>query len=348
MGNYRYKLPGQYIVVGGSGREIPGLASEGFAIAPFCSESAVGLSTGGIFTILPDWESRFPIPKNSDEDTVSSGCQTPRAESSVLAEKTEETEADSRSAYNEAIIKISSYHKIHGGKTVFARRIPTNEPIDSVKSFDALCKAFPDAFVFLFETEQSGRWIGASPELLLEKKGVELHTMALAGTRLAGSTGEWDIKNIEEQQMVVDFICDCFSCFGFSPVVGERFTKIAGPVEHLCTPISARIPDNFSDWTRFLEVLSPTPAVCGTNRRISLDFIRKLEESPREYYGGWCGPVCEGSFSLFVNLRSAKIEKEGWATLFAGGGITAQSNPDDEWTETERKASTLSRYIVYR
>lgn len=347
MGNYRYKLPGQYIIVGGSGREVPGLASEGFAVAPFCCDSDRDLPAAGIFTILPDWESRFPIPKIQDKSSDSSDS-LPAPDESTDAEITNENDAGGRSAYDNAIIEISSYHKIHGGKTVFARRIPDKGPIDSVRSFDALCRAFPNAFVFLFETERSGRWIGASPELLLEKKDGELHTMALAGTRPVGSTGKWDEKNIGEQQMVVDFICHCFSNFGLTPVVGERITKIAGPVEHLCTPISAQIPDSFSDWAGFLQALSPTPALCGTDRQVSLDFIRRLEDSPREYYGGWCGPVREGSFSLYVNLRSAKINKDGSATLFAGGGITALSKPDDEWKETERKASTLARYIVYR
>jgi isochorismate synthase len=58
------------------------------------------------------------------------------------------------------------------------------------------------------------------------------------------------------------------------------------------------------------------------------------------------GPVnIHDESHLFVNLRTMKIQGNQ-ATLFAGGGITEDSNPVKEWYETEMKSQTLLRVIL--
>lgn len=330
MASYRYHLPGCNYIIEGQGFEYARLGQTGFAIAPFIP-AAPNDESAGIVTIDCKSEKRLPIPAEPN---------FPKRPSDTF---TEEKPTDE---YLAKIRKIVKYHKEHGGKTVFSRRIFIHKQIDSVNSFYNLCRAFPDAFVFLFETECYGTWIGASPELLLRKEGNLLSTMALAGTRPTGSLGEWDLKNIEEQRMVSDFICGKMEDFGLQPLADKTFTKPAGPVEHICTAIRAEAlpPLNI---VKLLKSLSPTPALCGSDREVSLKFIDSMEESPRELYGGWCGPVSDGNLNLFVNLRSAKILKDYNAILFSGGGITGRSIPEDEWSETERKAMTLKRNLSF-
>ncbi len=238
------------------------------------------------------------------------------------------------------------------GKTVASRTIRIDAHIDIDGTFDNLCTAYPDAFVFLFSTSLTGTWIGASPELLLRKDRDFLSTMALAGTRpVALQEKEWDEKNLDEQAMVTDFIIDTLSRHCGTVTAGKKFTKKAGQIEHICTPISAYMPpsdlaeeyeDSYTNRLRqLLTELSPTPAVCGSDRIQSLELIKRYEKFPREMYGGFCGPNdIEGTTAFFVNLRSAKVSKEA-AAIYAGCGITPLSHPEKEWLETELKSKTI-------
>ena len=54
-----------------------------------------------------------------------------------------------------------------------------------------------------------------------------------------------------------------------------------------------------------------------------------------------------GNISLYVNLRSLRIEKEHY-TLYVGGGIMPDSDPDDEWQETEMKSLTIRDALTKR
>ncbi|MDN3691954.1 chorismate-binding protein [Chryseobacterium tructae] len=53
----------------------------------------------------------------------------------------------------------------------------------------------------------------------------------------------------------------------------------------------------------------------------------------------------EESILYFVNLRCARLYKDS-VHVFVGGGITAQSNPKKEWTETELKSEAILKNLV--
>lgn len=217
--------------------------------------------------------------------------------------------------------------------------------------FIELCEAYPLTFAFLVSSEISGTWVGASPELLCKVRGNVLTTMALAGTRSTGSSSEWDKKNREEQAIVAKTVVSTLRKYCESVDVSSTYTKEAGPVEHLCCDITARLPecDNINNKHEVIRTLitdlSPTPALCGFPRKEALLDIQFTEKFQRGYYGGYLGVVSDnGDIDLYVNLRSMRMS-ENKAALFAGGGIMADSDPDSEWEETERKASTLSKFL---
>lgn len=228
------------------------------------------------------------------------------------------------------------------GKTVAARTIRIDRHIDIPATFDALCASYPDAFVFAFSTSETGTWIGASPELLLNVVGNKISTMALAGTRPAFSNEEWDEKNIEEQQLVTDFIGNNLEKNCKNVVISPTITKTAGAVEHLCTPITAELSSEENAVIKdILTDLSPTPAVCGSDRKASKKLIAKLEKFPREMYGGFCGSNgIDGKSAFYVILRCAKCSLDA-VCVYAGGGILASSDPESEWKETELKSTTI-------
>jgi isochorismate synthase len=95
-----------------------------------------------------------------------------------------------------------------------------------------------------------------------------------------------------------------------------------------------------------LNLLHPTSAVCGMPLEPSMQFLREHEGYDRRYYAGYLGPVNIGQdIELFVNLRCMQIAGTK-AVLFAGAGVTIDSIPDKEWSETEMKFNTLLNVIL--
>ena len=91
--------------------------------------------------------------------------------------------------------------------------------------------------------------------------------------------------------------------------------------------------------------MHPTPAVGGLPSKSALEFIHKCENYDRSFYTGFLGPFKKAiNLDLFVNLRCGKI-KDDLLTVYAGAGITAQSDPIKEWEEICRKATTFLSVI---
>lgn len=246
-------------------------------------------------------------------------------------------------------------------KVVAARTKVVDSPKNVMEIFHSLVEAYPDACVFLFSTSVSGTWIGASPELLCsiinphaaegryeDKEVWHFNTVSLAGTRPAGTQEPWDEKNIIEQAMVTDFIISTLQSLGIEAVKESTTTRRAGKIEHILTPIHAVLPDSYRricsqpPVESIISALSPTPALCGHPRHETMDFLIRNESFDRDFYGGFIGFITPASAEVFVNLRSGRCLPGGKGLLlYAGGGITADSIPEREWEETERKISTI-------
>jgi len=223
-------------------------------------------------------------------------------------------------------------------KLVFSRQYLQEMASFSIGTFlKKLRSSYPTSFIYALNSERFGLWLGASPELLLERRKDQYKTTSLAGTRALGK-GEWTIKEIEEQQMVTDFIIEVLNekeCQNID--VSGPETVGAGPVEHLKTSITFQ---STSSVLELLNSLSPTPAVCGIPREASKEYILEHEAHDRQLYTGLIGYHSKERSDLFVNLRCMKGLKKA-VLLYLGGGITSRSNAVDEWEETNLKAKTM-------
>lgn len=242
---------------------------------------------------------------------------------------------------NEVTKIIEDLKGEHNSKVVAARVVVKENPdFDIAENFYELCRRFPESFVFCFSTPATGCWIGASPELLLTGKPGILESMALAGTRQKGDNEPWDKKNIEEQSIVKNYISEILLQNGLIPIEEETYTKKAGTIEHICTPIKANSSGDI-DLTKLLKDLSPTPALCGFPKEFAYKEIQKLENFERGCYGGFCGPFhSTDDFHFNVVLRCAAINEKRQC-LYAGGGITSRSNINQEWEETNLKLNNI-------
>lgn len=215
----------------------------------------------------------------------------------------------------------------------------------AISIFQKLLTVYPQAYVAMANLPGTGIWMCATPELLLSRNGQDLQTIALAGTRSIRVEGTpWDEKNKEEQQIVEQYVVNTLQPYCTSINVTPVTTTKAGHLEHLLTRISMKMPIEQKADT-LLQALHPTPAVCGTPKQASYNEIASQEGYDREFYSGFIGHIADNlHFALYVNLRCMKITPEG-VTLYAGGGITAESDPLTEWEETKMKIETLKRFL---
>lgn len=246
--------------------------------------------------------------------------------------------------------------RLDGGKTVHSRIISKRKNLcynDISAAVAEILTKNPGngRFHCAWLDPNSGIWVTATPELLAEYNPDTkvFETVALAGTIPAadindpqpeefGNLTAWSAKNREEQQMVVNFLIDKLESAGEKPVKDHTFTKRSGNVCHLCTKIQC---ENVAleNVARLIDLINPTPAVCGLPRENSLQRISAREPHNRLNYCGFVGiEEPSGHLRLFVNLRTARLTLKGWE-IHTGSGITALSEPDDEWRETALKAA---------
>ena len=225
---------------------------------------------------------------------------------------------------------------------------------DLVALFQQLSKNYPAAFRYFFYIPNVGAWMGATPETLISvDRNQTFRTMALAGTQAFQPNIKlrdvaWRQKEIEEQAIVGRYIINCFKKIRLREFEEEGpKTLVAGNLMHLCTRYTVDMQAcNFPQLgTVMLDLLHPTSAVCGMPKAPTLDFILKHENYNREFYSGFLGPVNINQEShMFVNLRCMQFLNDQMV-LYAGAGITEDSEPQREWRETEIKCETLSAMV---
>lgn len=234
-----------------------------------------------------------------------------------------------------------------------------------IEFFKRLLSQYKTAFVYCWYHPKIGLWLGATPETLLSVTGNRFTTMALAGTQefKGEENTTWETKETEEQQFVTDFIVDGLKPSVKNLYIGNLETVKAGNLLHLRTKISGILNSNLK---AIVDVLHPTPAVCGLPKAAAKQFILKNENYNRKFYTGFLGELnivekitrntnrrnVENSAyasvkkvsHLFVNLRCMALT-DVKASIYVGGGITKDSIPENEWQETVNKTQTMKKVL---
>jgi len=233
-------------------------------------------------------------------------------------------------------------------KVVIARSKTISFPdFNFLKVFQRLLLHYPNATSYVWYHPKVGLWMGASPELLLEVKETNFHTMSLAGTQTfeVGAEVTWGAKELEEQKLVTDYVVANLKKSVTSCSVSETHTVRAGALLHLKTAISGTL-DADKGLSEIIATLHPTPAVCGYPREKAKAFILKNEKFDRSYYTGFFGELnVDSQTALYVNLRCLERDTSKTLKLYIGGGITAKSNAEHEWEETVSKCKTMEAVL---
>jgi isochorismate synthase len=250
-------------------------------------------------------------------------------------------------------------------KVVLARalRLTADAPLDARAILRRLVAADPAAYGYLVDLTPAGEdyagaaLVGASPELLVARSGDRVVCKPFAGSAPRAADPELDAangaalaaspKNRHEHQLVIDTmraaldpLCDDLT------IASEPQLSRTAAVWHLCTPISGRLRDTSTTAIDLALALHPTPAVGGVPTDAASELIAELEGDRGFYAGatGWCDASGDGHW--VVSIRCAQLSADRRTALArAGGGIVAESDPDDEVDETTTKFATILKAL---
>lgn len=242
----------------------------------------------------------------------------------------------------------------HLEKVVVAREVVVqcNRPIVVHDVLDRLRALYPACTVFSVDG-----FVGASPELLVERQGVAVRCHPLAGTYPRSGDPSVDRhlaaqllaspKERREHRFAVDQITGVLRPLSVELEVPEAPTVLPlRNVVHLGTEIAGRLIEPAPTALELAALVHPTPAVGGAPTDLALEWLAEHEGFDRGRYAGpvgWVDHRGDGSFAL--GIRSAEISG-ATARLFAGVGVVEGSDPRRELMETQLKLQALLAALV--
>lgn len=200
---------------------------------------------------------------------------------------------------------------------------------------------------FIFGYEKDGRtFVGASPEILVRHRGSEILSYALAGTAPKDGPNAWteeqlltNTKNIIEHNIVRDRIVNTMRQITPHVTVGEIGIMELSHLYHLRTIITAK--DSTKSLVEWAKLLHPTPALGGEPREKALALLQEYESHERGMYAAPFGFMKDmGDGIVVVAIRSALI-MDNVLYAYAGCGVVADSDADEEYAETNNKMRTI-------
>ena len=200
---------------------------------------------------------------------------------------------------------------------------------------------------FIFGYEKDGRtFVGASPEILVRHRGSEILSYALAGTAPKDGPNAWtkeqlltSEKNLVEHNIVLDRIVNTMKQITPDVTVGETGIMELSHLYHLRTIITAK--DSTKSLVEWAKLLHPTPALGGEPREKALALLQEYESHERGMYAAPFGFMKDmGDGIVVVAIRSALI-MDNVLYAYAGCGVVADSDADEEYAETNNKMRTI-------
>lgn len=252
------------------------------------------------------------------------------------------------------------------GKVVLARQVDVtaNRPFVIPDVLSRLLALYPTCMIF-----RIGGFLGASPELLIERYGDRVASHPLAGT--IGRSGDLATdeahiagllaspKQRREHAYVIDDLRRNLGPLCLSLDVPDKPTVLElRNVCHLATrlsgvlspgPAQAGLAQGGPDVPTALQLVAtvhPTPAVGGTPTDEAVAYIGAVEGFDRGRYAGPVGWMdARGDGSWAIGLRSADVAGNR-ASMYAGVGLVAGSRPGSELEETQLKLQALLAALV--
>ncbi len=261
----------------------------------------------------------------------------------------------SKSAHARMIEKTKEH--IYAGdiiQAVISRRLYTESKINPMAIYEVLRVLNPSQYMYSINFEDI-RIIGSSPEALVSKNKDILSTVPIAGTIRRGKTPEEDLKfekelledpkEISEHLQLVDLARNDLAKVSYPGTVDtyefmtiQKYQK----VQHIVSKIRSKTP---LDGYQVLKSVFPAGTLSGAPKKRAMEIIQELETESRGPYGGGVGYFSfNGDMTFAIAIRTM-FGRNGTYFAQAGGGIVADSQPDDEFQETYNKLYSVLKSI---
>ncbi|MHA1293052.1 MAG: anthranilate synthase component I family protein [Promethearchaeota archaeon] len=261
----------------------------------------------------------------------------------------------SKSAHARMIEKTKEY--IYAGdiiQAVISRRLYTESKIDPMKIYEILRQLNPSQYMYNINFDKI-KIIGSSPEALISKNKDILNTVPIAGTIRRGKTPEEDIKlekellndpkEQSEHLQLVDLARNDLAKVSYPGSIDtyEIFTiQKYQKVQHIVSKVRSRTP---LDGYQVLKSVFPAGTLSGSPKKRAMEIIQELETENRGPYGGAVGYFSfNGDMAFAIAIRTL-FGRNGTYFAQAGGGIVADSQPEDEFQETYNKLYSVIKSI---
>jgi anthranilate synthase component 1 len=264
----------------------------------------------------------------------------------------------SRDAYEEGVRSLKN--RIAAGdiyQANLSQRFEVDAAADPFTIYRALRYVNPSPYMY-FIRMGSLSIVGSSPEMLVRVEGRRVETHPIAGTRPRGRSDEDDLRLAEELKrnekeraehvMLVDLgrndlgrVCEYGSVRVPQFMSIERYSHVM----HLVSTVEGTL-DEARDRLDALVACFPAGTVSGAPKLRAMELVAEIEPTRREIYAGAVGYLdCAGNLDFCIAIRTITIAG-GRASVQAGAGIVADSNPAAEYEETKDKAKALFQALA--
>jgi anthranilate synthase component 1 len=259
--------------------------------------------------------------------------------------------------YREIVERAKRY--IHEGdifQVVLSQRVDVSTPAHPFTIYRALRAVNPSPYMFYLDFADH-QIVGASPELLVRLEDITITNHPIAGTRPRGANPtedallETELKTDEKERaehiMLVDLGRNDVGRVAAPGTV--RVPQLMGVeryshVMHLVSHVEGELAEGLTGFDA-LRSCFPAGTVSGAPKVRAMEIIAELETDRRGPYAGAVGYVdFAGGMDTAIALRTLVCAK-GVASMQAGGGIVADSTPEDEYAESHHKMRALLRAI---
>jgi anthranilate synthase component 1 len=254
----------------------------------------------------------------------------------------------------EAIVRDAKEHIAAGDiyQVVLSQRFSADVGVDPFTVYRALRHVNPSPYMFFVRMGERAI-VGSSPEMLVRVEGRHAVTHPIAGTRPRGRTDEEDQRLAEELKrnekeraehvMLVDLgrndlgrVCEYGTVRVPTFMALERYSHVM----HLVSVVEGRLAED-RDRLDALVACFPAGTVSGAPKVRAMQIINDLEPTPRGIYAGAVGYLdFAGNLDFCIAIRTIVLDR-GRASIQAGAGIVADSNPTAEYEETRDKARAM-------
>ena len=239
-------------------------------------------------------------------------------------------------------------------QVVLSQRMSQDFPASPLTLYRALRALNPSPYMFFYNFGDF-HVVGASPEILVRLENGKVTVRPIAGTRPRGKTPEEDValatelladpKERAEHVMLMDLgrndlgrVAETGSVKVTDNMTIERYSHVM----HIVSNVEGRLKAG-QDAIAVMKATFPAGTVSGAAKVRAMEIIDELEPTKRGVYAGAVGYLgFNGDMDLAIAIRTAVV-KDGRLYVQAGGGIVADSVPQNEWQETQNKARAVLR-----